>query len=48
MLADILERIFYILQGSVINIPIDNIQGALYVVMNFILLVFATLTGTTT
>lgn len=48
MLSDILERMFSLLEATFINIPVDNFQGALYVVLNFLLLLFAAFTGTGT
>ncbi len=40
-MLDGLGRIFELLESQIVNIPIENIWGSIYVVLNAILLVIA-------
>lgn len=47
MLLDGIQRLLQVLQGQVIDIPVNNTLGAIYVFLNnFLLLVTAILEGT--
>lgn len=44
-ILDGLEQLFNMIQGLLINIPVDNTLGIVYVVMNIFAGIFALLTG---